>query len=220
MIQSICSIVCRGLQNEMTFQALILRFLPHDPNHVYIGTDGVSNRLTDCIEWYLKYNEGVCIRGNSIRVHGLYFNCFKVYYPPFVLSNLSRWLHNGCTLHVYYFLIRKFWANSWKCRKIIATEFCVASCTDNKGRSYYLAGRSQGMRSNEGTIRPKAEGSRGGIRLSETALRAFWKKKRICFHILNFRLDFSLVKETTLFYQKVKREKLCYSRYSNLYQRA
>lgn len=30
----------RGLQNEMTFQALILRFLPHDPNHVYIGTDG------------------------------------------------------------------------------------------------------------------------------------------------------------------------------------
>lgn len=50
MIKSICSIFCRGLQNEMTFQALILRFLPHDPNHVYIGTDGVSNRLTDCIE--------------------------------------------------------------------------------------------------------------------------------------------------------------------------
>ena len=130
MIKSIYSIVCRGLQNEMAFQASILRFLPHDPNHVYIGTDGVSNRLSDT--W--KYNEVVCISGNSIGVHGLYFNCFKVYYVSFVLSNLSRWLHNGCTLHVYYFLIRKVWANSWKCRKIIATEFCIASCVDNKGK--------------------------------------------------------------------------------------
>lgn len=48
MIKPIYSLVCRGLQNEMTFQALILRFLLHDPNHVYIGTDGVSNRLIDC----------------------------------------------------------------------------------------------------------------------------------------------------------------------------
>ena len=112
MIKSICSTVCRGLQNEMTFQALILRFLPHDPNYVYIGTDGVSKRLSQRLSDTWKYNEGVCISGNSIRVHGLYFNCFKVYYASFVLSNLSRWLHNGCTLHVYYFLIRKVWANS------------------------------------------------------------------------------------------------------------
>lgn len=91
MIKS-SSIVCRGLQNEMTFQALMLRFLPHDPNHVYIGTDGVSNRLSLrlCDTW--KSNEGVCINGNSIRVHGLYFNCFKMYYASFVLGNPSRWL--------------------------------------------------------------------------------------------------------------------------------
>lgn len=103
MIKSSCSIVCRGLQNEMTFQALMLRFLPHDPNHVYIGTDGVSNRLSLrlCDTW--KSNEGLCINGNSIRVHGLISTASKC---MTLLSCLAT-LRDG-----YYFLVRKVWANS------------------------------------------------------------------------------------------------------------
>lgn len=30
----------RDFRSEMNLQALIMRFLPHDPNHIYVGTDG------------------------------------------------------------------------------------------------------------------------------------------------------------------------------------